>query len=364
MTSAYEPIKVGQLELRHRIVMAPMTRRRAYGPHQSPTPSMATYYAQRAGAALIVTEGIQPSRIGQGYPDTPGLHHEAQVAAWRVVTDAVHGQGGVIYAQLTHAGRIGHPSNNSEGRTPVGPSAVRAKGRIVTPDGLRDLVVPHEMTDGEIRRTIEDFAAAARNAIRAGFDGVEIHGANGYLLQQFLASSANHRADRWGGRTDNRVRLTVEVVSAVAEAIGASRTGLRVSPAGRLNDIVEDDHTETYLLLVDALRPLGLAYLHVVETEAPEFTAALRAAWDEVFILNPATPGGPTGADRLRLIREGAADMVSFGRLFIANPDLPYRLATGAPLAEADMTRAFGGDDAAYTDYPAYPGPQRGGPNT
>ncbi|MBO3681998.1 alkene reductase [Streptomyces sp. NEAU-YJ-81] len=354
MTTAFEPIKIGRLELKHRIAMAPMTRSRAYGPDQSPTATTAEYYAQRAGAALIVTEGTQPSVIGQGYPNTPGLHHKTQVEAWRKVTDAVHDQGGVIFAQLMHTGRIGHPANYRDGLTPVGPSAVRADGQIFTPKGLEDLVVPHEMTDGEIRQTIEDFAAAARNAIEAGFDGVELHGANGYLLQQFLATNANQRTDQWGGGPANRIRFTVEVVTAVAEAIGASRTGLRISPANLLNDIVEDDYAETYALLVDALNPLGLAYLHVMEAGAPEFTAVLRAAWTGVFMLNPNTPGSRTGADHLRLVEEGAADILSFGQLFIANPDLPHRLATGAPLTEADMSKAYGGDAAGYTDYPTH----------
>ncbi|MEW2165607.1 alkene reductase [Streptomyces sp. NPDC007084] len=354
MTTAFEPVTIGPLELKHRIAMAPMTRSRAYGPDRSPTAMMAEYYAQRAGAALIVTEGTQPSVIGQGYPDTPGLHSRTQVEAWRKVTDAVHDQGGVIFAQLMHTGRIGHPANYRDRLTPAAPSPVQAEGQIFTPKGLVDYVVPREMTDADIRRTVEDFATAASNAVDAGFDGVELHGANGYLLQQFLATNANLRTDQWGGGPTNRIRFTVDVVTAVAEAIGASRTGLRISPANPSNDIREDDYTLTYPLLVDALNPLGLAYLHVMETVAPEFTAVLRAAWTGIFMLNPATPGSRTGAGQLRLIEEGVADILSFGQLFIANPDLPERLAAGVPLAEADLSKAYGGGAVGYTDYPKY----------
>jgi N-ethylmaleimide reductase len=353
MTTAFDPIKLGELELKHRIAMAPMTRSRAYGPGQSPTETTVEYYAQRAGAALIVTEGTQPSVIGQGYPDTPGLHSDEQVRAWRKVTDAVHERGGVIFAQLMHTGRVGHPDNYPGGLTPLGPSAVRAGGQIFTSGGLKDLVVPREMTQGEIRQTVEDFAAAARNAIEAGFDGVELHGANGYLLHQFLATNTNLRGDGWGGSPANRIRLTVEVASAVAGAIGASRTGLRISPASVNNDIVEDDYVRTYPLLLEALEPLGLAYLHVMEAD-PGFTPVLRAAWSGVFVLNPATPGSRTGVEHLRLIEEGAADIVTFGQLFIANPDLPDRLAAGVPLTEADLSKAYGGGAAGYVDYPVH----------
>lgn len=353
MTTAFDPIKLGDAELKNRIAMAPMTRSRAYGPEQSPTPLMAEYYAQRAGAGLIITEGTQPSVIGQGYPATPGLHNRTQTAAWRQVTDTVHERGGVIFAQLMHTGRVAHPANYAEPLTPVAPSAVRAQGQVFTPGGLRDLVQPRELTPTEITRTIDDFATAAHNAIEAGFDGVEIHGANGYLLQQFLSSNANARTDEWGGSAANRIRFTVEVTKAVTAAIGASRTGLRISPANPFNDIAEDDPATLYPLLVDALNPLGLAYLHVMETMAPELTHVLRSAWNGVFLLNPATPGSATGPGQLQLIEDGAADVLTFGSRFIANPDLPHRLATGAPLADTDMTKAYGGDAAGYTDYPA-----------
>lgn len=359
--SPFDSVEVGFGTLKNRIVMAPMTRSRAYGPDASPTPLMAEYYAQRAGAGLIVTEGVQPSRIGQGYPDTPGLHSDDQVEAWRRVTGAVHRDGGKIVAQLMHTGRIAHPDNYSQHTVPVGPSAVRAEGQIFTARGPQDFVEPVPLTSGQIRETVADFASAARNAIAAGFDGVELHGANGYLLHQFLSTNANRREDEWGGPAENRIRLTLAAVRAVAEEIGAERTALRISPANPLNDIEERDHAETYRLLVDELDPLGLAYLHVLESTDPGLTSVLRARWSGAFMVNPATPGSLTGPEHLSLIEEGAADLVSFGRLFMANPDLPHRLETGAPLNEPDLSRAYGGDAAGYTDYPVLqPAPAAG----
>lgn len=230
MTTAFDPIDLAGLRLANRIAMAPMTRSRAYGPGLSPTEAAVSYYAQRASAGLIITEGTQPSAAGQGYPDTPGLHSDQQIAAWRKVTDAVHAEGGRIFAQLMHTGRIGHPSVSPDGLHPVGPSPVAAKGRIYTADGPKDYVVPRELDEEGIRQTIADHVSAARNAIEAGFDGVEVHGANGYLVQQFLAPNSNVRTDRWGGDHEGRARLAVELVRAVADAVGAHRTGLRISP--------------------------------------------------------------------------------------------------------------------------------------
>jgi N-ethylmaleimide reductase len=352
MNNPFEPVKVGTVELKNRIVMSPMTRSRAYGPDASPTAMMAEYYAQRAGAGLIVTEGTQPNVIGQGYPNTPGLHSRTQIDAWRRVTDAVHANDGVIFAQLMHTGRIGHPANYATPATPVGASPIRAAGQIFTAQGLQDYVEPVPLSGEQIRRTVEDFAAAAAGAIEAGFDGVELHGANGYLLHQFLSTNANQRSDGWGGSPANRIRLTVDTTSAVADAIGADRTALRISPANPLGDIVEDDYTVTYPMLLDSLNGLGLAYLHVLESRDPAFTATLRRAWSGTLMLNPATPGSRTGPEQLKLLENGAADLLSFGQLFIANPDLPERLATGAPLALPDMTKAYGGGAEGYTDYP------------
>ncbi|MFG1937090.1 alkene reductase [Micromonospora tulbaghiae] len=356
MTTAFEPVSLAGTKLGNRIAMAPMTRSRAYGPGAAPTADTATYYAQRASAGLIVTEGIQPSVIGQGYPSTPGLHSAEQVAAWRQVTGAVHAQGGVIFAQLMHTGRIGHPSLLPEGLVPVGASPVAAAGKVFTAQGPQDFVTPRELTDAEILTTIGDFAAAARNAVAAGFDGVEVHGANGYLLHQFLSTNANQRSDRWGGTATGRMRLTVEVVRAVADAIGAHRTGLRISPANPFNDITEDEHQHTYIALADTLDPLGLAYLHIAEADDRDLTRELRRRWDGMLILNPFTPGTVTGPEQLALVEDGTADLISFGGLFLANPDLPARLAGGGPYNTPDPATFYGGDARGYIDYPTLDG--------
>lgn len=356
MTTAFDPIEIAGKRLANRVAMAPMTRSRAYGPGASPTPMMATYYAQRASAGLIVTEGTQPSVVGQGYPNTPGLHSAEQVAGWRQVTDAVHRAGGVIFAQLMHTGRVGHPSLLPDGLMPVGRSAVAAAGQVFTLEGMKDFVTPVELTEAGIAQTINDFAQAARNAIDAGFDGVELHGANGYLLHQFLSTNANQRSDSWGGSIDGRIRFTVEVVRAVVDAIGAHRVGLRISPANALNDIVEDGYRETYPALVDALEPIGLAYLHVMELGEKadrELTQELRKRFSGPFILNPSTPDAVTNIGELALVEDGTADMISFASLFLANPDLPARLAAGGPFNSPDRVTFYGGDEHGYTDYPA-----------
>jgi len=351
--TAFDPVTLGGLELPNRIVMAPMTRSRAAMPGATATPLMAEYYAQRAGAGLIITEGIQPNVVGEGYVNTPGLHSDAQVRSWQAVTEAVHAAGGRIFAQLMHTGRIGHPDSYANGpMTPVGPSPVKAAGQTFTPTGLQDFVVPRELSGADIDATVHDFASAARNAVAAGFDGVELHGANGYLLHQFLSTNANQRRNDWGGSVPGRVRFPVEVSRAVADTIGASRTGLRISPGNPMNDIVEDD-ADIYPALLDALDPIGLAYLHVMETTDPELTRRLRAQWQGAFFLNPATPGGATGPDQLHLVEDGSADLLSFGAAFLANPDLPARLASGGPFNAPDFATAYGGDARGYTDYPS-----------
>ncbi|MGW9431012.1 alkene reductase, partial [Streptomyces decoyicus] len=332
MTTAFDPIVLGGKRLTSRVVMAPMTRSRAYGPGAEPTELMATYYAQRAGAGLLVTEGIQPSPVGQGYPDTPGLHTPGQVQAWRTVTDAVHREGGAIFAQLMHTGRIGHPSLLSEGLVPVAPSPVAAKGQVFTHQGPKEFVTPKELTEAEIRQTVADFADAARNAIEAGFDGVELHGANGYLIHQFLAPNTNLRTDAWGGGTEGRIRFAVEAVTAVAEAIGGHRVGLRISPGNVYNDIAEDDPTEVYAALLDRLAALDLAYLHLMEGPDRSLTARLRKDWPGIFVLNPFTYPDATGPDALKLIEDGSADMVAYGALFLANPDIEYLIDIGGQL--------------------------------
>ncbi|MFG3115568.1 alkene reductase [Streptomyces sp. NPDC048197] len=353
MTTAFDPIVLGGKPLSNRLAMAPMTRSRAYGPGAEPTELMATYYAQRASAGLMVTEGIQPSPVGQGYPDTPGLHTSGQVRAWRTVTDAVHREGGVIFAQLMHTGRIGHPTLLPEGLVPVGPSAVAAKGQVYTHEGPKEYVTPNELSEAEIRQTIADFADAARNAVEAGFDGVEIHGANGYLIHQFLADNSNHRTDAWGGDTEGRIRFAVEVVTAVAEAIGSDRVGLRISPGNQYNDMSEDNPGEVYGALLERITGLDLAYLHLMEGPDRDLTARLRKAWSGTFVLNPFTYPDVTGPDALKLIEDGSADMVAYGALFLANPDLPRRLVAGGPFNTPDKATFYGGDHRGYTDYPA-----------
>ncbi|MET9800035.1 alkene reductase [Streptomyces sp. NPDC006368] len=359
MTTAFDPIDLSGTQLANRIAMAPMTRSRATADTRVPTGLTAEYYAQRASAGLIITEGVQPSPVGQGYPDTPGLHSAEQVAAWREVTDAVHAEGGKIFAQLMHAGRIGHPdllADHPGDLHPVAPSAVAAKGQVFTHEGPKDFVTPHELTDAEVRATIADYAAAARNAVDAGFDGVELHGANGYLIHQFLAPGTNRRTDAWGGSVEGRIRFAVEVVKAVAAAIGPERTGLRVSPGNPFNDIDEPqpEAEAAYPALVQAIEPLGIAYLHVTEWSPAvrDLTLELRKSFPGALVLNPATEG-PTGADALGLVEDGTADLLAFGALFLANPDLPARLRANGPYNAVDPSTLYGGDHRGYTDYPA-----------
>ncbi|MFD4632946.1 alkene reductase [Streptomyces sp. NPDC058284] len=350
MTTAFDPIDLSGTQLRNRIAMAPMTRSRA-GQGGVATDLTAEYYAQRASAGLIVTEGIQPSVVGQGYPDTPGLHSAEQTAAWRKVTDAVHAAGGTIFAQLMHAGRVGHPVLLPDGLINVAPSPVAADGQVYTAEGPKDFVTPRELTDAEIRATIADFATAARNAIDAGFDGVELHGANGYLIHQFLAPGSNRRTDAWGGSPENRVRFAVEVAAAVAEEIGASRTALRISPGNPANGISEPDPEPVYTALAKELAALDIAYLHIMEIGGVrELTVRLRQDFGGTLVLNPHSEG-PTGPDALALVEDGTADIVTFGALFLANPDLPARLKAGGPYNTPDPATYYGGAEKGYTDY-------------
>ncbi|WP_326649102.1 MULTISPECIES: alkene reductase [unclassified Streptomyces] len=355
MTTAFDPIDLSGTQLGNRIAMAPMTRSRAFGEGLTVTDSTVEYYGQRASAGLIITEGIQPSVVGRGYPNTPGLHSAEQVAAWRKVTDAVHAKGGKIFAQIMHAGRIGHPVLwPDQELLSVAPSAVAAAGQLYTQEGPKDFIAPRELSGDEVRAIIGEFVDASRNAIEAGFDGVELHGANGYLIHQFLAPNTNLRTDEWGGSVENRIRFAVEVTKAVVAEIGAERTGLRVSPGNAYNDIAETDTEAVYPALVKELEPLGLGYLHVVEM-TPGFrdvTLALRKQFSGTFILNPSTEG-PTDHGALGLIEDGIADVLAFGALFLANPDLPARLKAEGPYNTPNTATFFGGDDKGYIDYPA-----------
>jgi N-ethylmaleimide reductase len=352
VATAFDPLDLAGRRLANRIVMAPMSRSRAYGPRACPSPSAATYYAQRACAGLIVSEGIQPSAMARGYDATPGLHTDEQVAAWRTVTEAVHASGGTIYAQLMHAGRVGHPSLLPEGRRPVAPSSIAAAATIFTQAGPRPCVVPQELTEPEIRAVIANFAAAARNAVAAGFDGVELHGANGFLVHQFLSANANARTDDWGGSISGRIRFAVETLEALASAVGPDRVGVQISPGNPYNDIAEDESHALYGALVGALEESGLAYLSVAEGPDRALTLRLREQWPGVYMLNPFTAPRPTGLGELRLVADGTADLLSFGSMFLANPDLPRRLAQEGPFNAPDPSTYYGGGDHGYTDYP------------
>jgi N-ethylmaleimide reductase len=318
---------------------------------------MATYYAQRATAGLIIAEASTPNAVGQTYPDIAAIHDDKHVAGWRRVTDAVRASGGRMFLQLQHGGRVGHPDNS--GLTPVAPSPVPLPGTIFTPSGHQDAVVPREMTAGEIRSTIADFAAAARRAIDAGFAGVEVHAANGYLIHQFLAKGTNHRTDAYGGPVEGRIRFAVEVVRAVAAAIGPERVGVRISPGVTVNGIEEGDTETIYPALIGALADEGLAYLHYVFADpGRSLFHEIREAWSGTLIANPMLPWpGPLPADGgkeagERLLAAGA-DLVSLGRAFLANPDLVERLRTGAPLNPVrDRYLMYVGGETGYTDYP------------
>ncbi|MEU1870841.1 alkene reductase [Streptomyces sp. NPDC019793] len=353
MTSLFDSYRLGDLTLPNRMVMAPMSRVRAAGGGLA-TPSMATYYAQRATAGLIISEGVQPSLVGQSNPGTPGLHTDEQVAAWRPVTAAVHTNGGRIFAQIMHGGRVSHP--DTTGMRPVGPSAVAAVGDVFTPSGPQPAPMPRALETAEIPEHARSYALAARRALDAGFDGVELHGANGYLISQFLSSNANLRTDRYGGPVANRIRFAVEAVSATVEAVGAARTGIRLSPAGTFWGVEETDVLDLYTELLTELARLGIAYVHIEATADEDLLVALRRLWPGTLVMNPVLPMGPKQAGR-----EDAdhwlglgAELISFGRGFIANPDLVERLRTGLPVAPVDEATYYQGGDAGYLTYPSY----------
>ncbi|MFE2873262.1 alkene reductase [Embleya sp. NPDC059259] len=353
MTTLFDRHRLGDLELPNRVVMAPMTRVRAAAEGLA-TPSMAAYYAQRATAGLIVAEGLQPSLVGQSNPGTPGLYTDAQVTSLRPVTDAVHANGGRIFAQIMHGGRISHP--DTTGLQPVGPSAVAAAGNVFTPTGPQPAPVPRALATAEVPEQARSYAEAARRAIDAGFDGVELHGANGYLISQFLSSNANLRTDSYGGPVRNRIRFAVEAVAATVDAVGAARTGIRLSPGGTFWDVAETDVPELYAALLAELARFDLAYVHVEATAAEEVLVGLRRGWPGTLVVNPVLPMGPKQTDRTSADHwlGLGADLISFGRAFIANPDLVERLRTGLPIAPADENTYYQGGDAGYLTYPAY----------
>jgi N-ethylmaleimide reductase len=353
----FSPFQLRTLLLPNRVVMAPMTRNRA-GPGNVPTELNATYYAQRAGAGLIVAEASQVSPQGLGYPGTPGIHSAAQIAGWKCVTDAVHGAGGRIFLQLWHVGRISHPSLQPDGALPVAPSAIAPAGQAWTLDGMKPYVTPRALETGELRGIVAQYRDAAANAKLAGFDGVEVHAAHGYLLDQFLRDSTNRRSDAYGGSATNRARLLVEVMEAVAGVWGGERVGVHLSPTNlAFNDISDSDPAITFSAAVRALDRLDLAYLHLVEPgpadpvgPGPRLDAAFfRPLWRSALMANKAYDLARANA----ALRGGAADLVSFATLFIANPDLPERLRRGAPFNPPDRKTYYGGAAKGYTDYPA-----------
>ena len=344
----WQPIKAGELQLKHRLVMAPMTRNRST-PEGAPTGMNAEYYAQRASMALIISEGTQPSEDGQGYMLTPGLYDDSQIAGWREVTDAVHAAGGQMVVQFMHCGRIGHPDNTPHHRLPVGPSAVQPNVKMVTPSGLQDVPVPHALSADEVAQTIREFRHAAASAMKAGADGVEIHGANGYIVHQFLSDNANQRIDQYGGSIENRIRFAIEVAAAVADEIGPGRTGIRIAPGNKFNDIAETDVLSVYEPLVRELGRLNLAYLHVNHMGDDTVLRMIRATWPGVLFL---TRGQADIATRVADIENGLADVITVAKLSLANPDLVERVKLGAPLNVPDPTTFYGGGAKGYTDYP------------
>jgi 2,4-dienoyl-CoA reductase-like NADH-dependent reductase (Old Yellow Enzyme family) len=349
-THTFTPVRLGRYALSNRLVMSPMTRSRAK-PDGTPGELTAEYYAQRAGVGLIVAEGTQPSDDGQGYLTTPGIYTAAHIAGWKKVTTAVHNKGGRIFIQLMHVGRISHPDNTPHHRPGVAPSAIAPGSQMFTATGMQDMPVPQALSIDEIRQTIADFRHAAHAAIEAGADGIEIHGANGYLLQQFFAPNANTRTDQYGGTIENRTRFAIEVAAAIAKDIGADRTAIRLSPGSTLGGIDEGaDGPNLYRYLVSELDKLGLAYIHVIYNGDDQLMADLRARWKQALILNrPGRSRDQIGAD----LTSGLADLEAYGQMVLANPDFVTRLQSNAPMNEADRTTFFGGTSQGYTDYPA-----------
>lgn len=352
----FSPLSLGSLTLPNRVLMAPLTRNRAH-PDGTPWAEAGTYYAQRASAGLIVSEATQISAMGKGYLNTPGIHSDAQVAGWKAITDRVHAAGGRIFCQLWHVGRISHVSLLPEGRQPVSASAVRAEAQTFTADGFQPTSEPEALTLEGIAALLDDYRHAAACAKAAGFDGVEVHGANGYLLDQFLQDHANRRTDAYGGPVENRIRLLGEVIDAVAEVWDRDRIGVRLSPLGQFNDMGDSDPEALFGAAYDLIAGKGIGYLHVVEefpggdtdAEGRAILERLRGRWTGVYIAN-----GGYGADAAAAaVAGGHAHAVAFGRPFLANPDLPERYRTGAALNEADQSTFYGGDARGYTDYPA-----------
>jgi N-ethylmaleimide reductase len=356
----FSPVTLGALALKNRVVMAPLTRNRA-GPGNVPQALNVEYYVQRASAGLIVTEATQVSPQGVGYPGTPGIHSPGQVEGWRKVTEAVHAKGGRIVLQLWHVGRISHPSLQPGGALPVAPSALKPEGEVFTHAGPQPFVTPRALETAEIPGIVAQYRTAAANALAAGFDGVEVHAGNGYLLDQFLRDGSNHRHDAYGGPVENRARLLFEVLDAVVEVWGAGRVGLRLSPVNSFNSMTDSDPDATFGYVVERLNRYGLAYLHVVETDMAGVAGplgydrgALRRAFKGSYMAN----GGYGRDSGAQALASGTADLVAFGQPYIANPDLVERFVRSAPLNAPDPATFYGGDAKGYTDYPSLAAPR------
>ncbi|MFP6850926.1 MAG: alkene reductase [Pseudomonas sp.] len=368
--SLFEPTSLGPVTLQNRIVMPPLTRQRSGQPGDVPTALMASYYQQRASAGLIISEGTQIEPRGKGYAWTPGIYSQAQIDGWRTVTDAVHAEGGVIFAQLWHVGRVSHNALQPDNAAPVAPSAIQAqkvKAFIETGAGTGTLIepsTPRELNLDEIKALVELYAQAARNALSAGFDGIEIHSANGYLVNQFISTHANHRTDEYGGSLHNRLRFLREVVQAVSAVVGPDRVGVRFTPLFTSTDedrvyigFVEEDPHQTYIEAIKVLEQEGIAYLSIAEADwpnAPDLPEAFRREVRSTFSGRIIYAGLYTADRASRLIESGYADLVAFGRPFIANPDLPLRIANGWPLNALNAAGLYGGGEQGFTDYPRY----------
>lgn len=352
----FTPIRIGALDLPHRIVMAPLTRCRA-SEGNVPTAMNARYYEQRASAALIVSEATQVTPFGQGYPGTPGIHSDEQVEGWKLVTKAVHDKGGKIVLQLWHVGRISHPSLQPGGVLPVAPSAIKPSGQAATYTGMVPFETPRALETAEVYDVIAQYRVGAENAKRAGFDGVEVHGANGYLIDQFLRDGTNQRTDEWGGSVEKRARFALEVTKAVVEVWGADRVGIRLSPNGTFNDMYDSNPKETFGYTLEKLSEMNLAYVHLVDMsdkDAKYGSPAIPLSFfRSKYRGNLMANGGYSFERANQDISEGIADLVSFGQLYIANPDLPERFRKNAPLAQPDPSTFYGGSEKGYTDYPA-----------
>lgn len=354
-TKLFEPYKLGPITLPNRLVMAPLTRNRAVPPGMVPSPLAVDYYGQRASAGLLVTEATQVSQQGQGYQDTPGIYSKEQVEGWKKVTDRVHERGGRIFVQLWHVGRISHVSLQPNGGKPVAPSAIRAKTKTFVNGTFADVSEPRALELSEIPGIIDGFKRGAANAIAAGFDGVEIHGANGYLLDQFAKDGANKRTDAYGGSIENRAKLMLEVSKAVTAEVGSERTGIRISPVTPANDVSDSNPQPLFDYIVDGLEALRLVYIHVIEGAtggprdiAPFDYTSLRKRFTRAYIAN----NGYDFELANKQLAANAADLIAFGKPFISNPDLVERLKKGAPLNEWDKATFYGGGAKGYTDYP------------